>query len=297
MGGERSIGSLDRLYSALAWLSGLAVLTAVFVLVGFLVVRGLPSLNGGLFFGDTPWWDALTGSRPVFDGIWPAMVGTVSLVILSCGMAIPVGIASGIYLAEYAPERLRSFLGLMVNLLSGTPSIIMGLFGFTMILALKRVVLPQAQTGLLVAAVCIALLILPYVIRTTESALLGIPEQFRLLGPSLGLTRWQHVSCILLPLASRGILSGAILSVGRAAEDTAVILLTGVVAHAGIPSSLLDRFEALPFRIYYVAAEHRNALELERGFGTALVLLCITGVLAALSVWFERALHRRWRSQ
>jgi phosphate transport system permease protein len=104
----------------------------------------------------------------------------------------------------------------------------------------------------LLAAVCIALLILPYIIRTTESDLDGIPEHLRLLGPSLGLTRWQNTKWVLLPLASRGIVGGAILAIGRAAEDTAVILLAGVVAYAGIPGSLVDRFEALHFRIYYL---------------------------------------------
>jgi phosphate transport system permease protein len=285
----------DRLLATLAWLSGGGVLLAIMLLLGFLFRRGMGSIDLRLFFGDTPWFEAMIGARPVFGGIWPALVGTFSLVVLASIIAIPIGIASGIYLVAYATKRLQSLLGFMVDLLSGTPSIVMGLFGFTIILALRKTLLPGARTGLFLAGVCIALLVLPYVIRTTESALEAIPEHFRLLGPSLGLTRWQNIRRVLLPLASRGILSGAILAIGRAAEDTAVILLTGVVAHAGIPGSLFDKFEALPFRIYYLAAEHRNPEELDQGFATALVLLFITGVLFLAAFFIQRRVEKRWK--
>lgn len=287
----------DRILACLAWLSGGTVLFAVTLLLGFLVHRGIASISPMLFFGDTPWLDAVLGTRPTFGGIWPALVGTLSLVVLSAAISIPIGIASGIYLVEYASRPWRSLLGFMVDLLSGTPSIVMGLFGFTIILTLRRTILPEAGTGLLLAAVCIALLVLPYVIRTTESALEGIPEHLRLLGPSLGLTRWQNVKKVLVPLAGRGILSGGILAIGRAAEDTAVILLTGVVAHAGIPGSLVDKFEALPFRIYYLAAEHRNPQELDQGFATALVLLFLTGLLFLTAVLLQRSVDRRWKTR
>ncbi len=287
----------DRILACWAWLSGASVLLAVMLLLGFLACRGMKSIDLTLLFGDTPWFEAMLGTKPVFGGMWPALVGTFSLVVLSAAISVPIGIASGIYLVEYASNRWRSLLGFMVDLLSGTPSIVMGLFGFTIILALRRTLLPEARTGLLLAAGCIALLILPYVIRTTESALEGVPEHLRLLGPSLGLTRWQNIGRVLLPLASRGILSGAILAIGRAAEDTAVILLTGVVAHAGIPGSLVDKFEALPFRIYYLAAEHRNQQELDQGFATALVLLLLTGLLFVSAVLLQRSVESRWKGR
>lgn len=289
--------SLDRLLTGLAWLSGGGTLLAVSLLLVFLMSHGMPGIDAALFFGDTPWLDAILARKPIFGGIWPALVGTFSLVFLASVFSIPLGIASGIYLAEYASDRRHSLLDFMVDLLSGTPSIVMGLFGFTVILALRKTFLPGARTGLLLAGLCIGLLVLPYVIRTTESALEGIPDHLRLLGPSLGLTRWQNISKVLLPLAGRGILSGGILAVGRAAEDTAVILLTGVVAHAGIPGSLADKFEALPFRIYYLAAEHRSPQELEQGFATALVLLFLTGVLFLTAVLLQRSVERRWKTR
>jgi phosphate transport system permease protein len=285
----------DRLLIGFAWFSGMATLLAVTLLVLYLLGRGVKTVNLALFFGDTPWLEALLGKKPVFDGIWPALAGTFLLVVLSSAIAIPIGIASGIYLAQYASGRIRALLGFLVDLLAGTPSIVMGLFGFTLILSLRRTVIPEARTGLLLAAGCIALLVLPYVIRTTQMALDAIPDHLRLLGPSAGLSKWQNIRRVLLPLASRGILSGAILAIGRAAEDTAVILLTGVVAQAGIPRSLADKFEALPFRIYYLAAEHRNQEQLDQGFGTALVLLFITVVLFLSAMIFQRSAEKRWQ--
>lgn len=285
----------DRLLTGFAWLSGMATLLVVAILVFYLFGRGVTSINPALFFGDTPWMDALLGKKPVFEGLWPALVGTILLVVLSTAIAIPIGIASGIYLAQYASGRIRALLSFLVDLLAGTPSIVMGLFGFTLILALRRTLIPEARTGLLLAAGCLAMLVLPYVIRTTQMALDAIPEHLRLLGPSVGLSKWQNIRRVLLPLASRGILSGAILAIGRAVEDTAVILLTGVVAQAGIPRGLADKFEALPFRIYYLAAEHRNQEQLDQGFGTALVLLFITVVLFLFAMIFHRSAEKRWQ--
>lgn len=285
----------DRSLVAFAWLSGGLLLAAAGFLMGFLLLRGLGSVDAKLFFGDTQWFDAITGRAPVFDGIWPALTGTYYLVVLSSLLSIPVGVASGVYMAEYAPKRVRSLLGFAVDLLAGTPSIVMGLFGFALILLLRKVLLPEARTCLFLAAFCIALLVLPYVIRTTQTALEAIPQSLRLLGPAAGLSQLESIRHVLLPVASRGILSGAILAMGRAAEDTAVILLTGVVAQAGMPRSLWDRFEALPFRIYYLAAEHQSRQQLNQGFATALVLLLLTAALFLAAFMLQRRFERRWK--
>lgn len=287
----------NHLLSAFAWLSGALVLLATALLITFLIRRGMGSLNGALFFGDTPWLSAVLNQQMVFDGIWPALAGTFLLVVLSSLVSLPVGIASGIYLAEYAPRRLRSLLEFAVDLLSGTPSIVMGLFGFALILLLRRTLAPKAQTGLWLASLCLALLILPYVIRTTQTALEALPEQLRLVGPAIGLSRWQNIRRVLLPAASRGILSGGILAIGRAAEDTAVILLTGVVAQAGLPRGLGDKFEALPFRIYFLAAEYQSQQQLDQGFAMALVLLSMTGTLFLVAWVLQRSAERRWKTR
>lgn len=245
-----------------------------------------------LFFGDVPIIEALIGKLPVWHGIWPAVVGTLFLVALASATAVPLGLASGIYLAEYAKGRWKSLLSFAVDLLAGTPSIIIGLFGFALILFLRKTILPGANVCLLLAALCLALLVLPYMVRTTQIALEGLPESTTLAGPTLGFTHWQNIRHVLLPASSRALLSGVILSVGRAAEDTAVILLTGVVANAGLPASLTDKFEALPFTIYYLAAEYRTPEELDRGFGSALLLLLFTGSLFVAARFLQRAFQR-----
>jgi len=287
----------DRILTGFAWLSGGIVVIVVLGMISFLIYRGAQTINGTLLFGDTYWMDALLGRKPVFNGIWPAVVGTFLLVTLSASLAIPIGVASGIYLQQYAPRRVRASLDFLVDLLSGTPSIVMGLFGFTLILALRKTLFPEARPSLLLAAGCIALLVLPYIIRTTQSAFEGIPEHFRLVGHTFGLTKWSNIRHTLLPLASRGILSGVTLAIGRAAEDTAIILLAGVAAHAGIPRTYSDKFEALPFRIYYLAAEHQDQGQLDQAFGTALLLLCLTSLLLFFSVSLQKNLEKRWNLQ
>ena len=206
----------------------------------------------------------------------------------SCILAVPLGISAGIFLAEYTVSRpIRSIIDFAIDLLAGMPSIIMGLFGFAMVLFLRKTFLPEANTCLLLSSICIAFLVLPYLIRTTQTALAALPAAVRLTGVGLGFTKWQNILHVLIPLSSRGIMSGVILSIGRAAEDTAVILLTGVVANSGLPGAITDKFEALPFTIYYLAAEYRTPEELNRGFGAALVLLILTGTLFQAANWLH----------
>ncbi|MEG6552111.1 ABC transporter permease subunit [Desulfocurvibacter africanus] len=276
------------------WLSALIPMLCVVALLAFLAARGLPTVSAALFFGDTQPLAALLGRAPVWDGIWPACAGTLSLVILSAALAIPVGVACGIHLAEFSTGRSKAALSLGADLLAGVPSIVMGLFGFALILLLRRTLMPDATTCLLLSAACMALLILPYLIKTTQASLEGLPEELRLLGPSLGLTRLQAIRHILLPAAGKGILGGAVLAIGRAAEDTAVILLTGVVANAGLPRGLLDKYEALPFFIFTTAAEHQTVGELNRGFGAALVLLLLTSGIFLGAHLLHATMQRRW---
>lgn len=268
-----------KLLHLLSWIAPPLTLAAVGALLIFLCLRGLPSLDRALFFGDTPLLQAVLGLRPVWDGIWPACVGTFSLVLLTMILALLPGVGCGVFLAEYATPRQRHWIGCAADMLAGTPSIVMGLFGFTLILFLRRTVWPQANTCLLLAAACLALLVLPVLIVTTREALEALPAQLRLTAAALGLTPAQQLRHVLLPNSRRGILGGIMLALGRAAEDTAVIMLTGVVANAGLPAGLSGKFEALPFFIYYTAAQYQTPEELERGFGAALLLLTLSAGL------------------
>jgi phosphate transport system permease protein len=279
-----------------SWLSVLLVLSMLGVLIVFLLWRSLPGWSLTLFFGDTPPLDAVLRGAPVFDGIWPACLGTLALVALSTAISIPLGVASGIYLAEYASGRSKALLIFCVDVLAGVPSILVGLFGFALLLLLRKTFAPDANTGLLLSALCLAVLVLPYLISTTRLSIAGLPSELRLTGAGLGLSHSQTVRCILLPASMPGIFSGIILAIGRAAEDTAVILLTGAVANSGTPSSLTGQYEALPFHIYYLAAEHQTPSELTQAFSAALVLLCLTGLMFGFSHLLQKRLERKWKT-
>lgn len=264
----------------------------VLALLIFLLVKGSGALDLSLLFGDTPPLEAILGRRPVWDGLWPALVGTLCLVCLTLGLALFPGIGCGVFLAEYAGPRWRRIAGTAVDLLAGTPSIVMGLFGFTLILLLRRSLMPTANTCLLLAAACLALLVLPVLIVNTREALRAVPDSLRVTAAALGMSKGHCVSRILLPAAGRGIWSGLILALGRAAEDTAVIMLTGVVANAGLPAGLGAKFEALPFAVYYTAAQYQDQEELMRGFGAAIVLVCLSTSLALLARLVEKGLRK-----
>lgn len=289
---------MNRLFSfciyCWSWVATLGVFLVVGLLLFYLLSHGLPTIGKDLFFGDAPVWDAISGQVRVWDALWPACIGTLLLVLLAACMAIPLGIASGIYLACFASKTFKRILSLLVELLAGTPSIVMGLFGFALILFLRNTFFPEANTSLLLASACLALLILPYLIFTTQAALESLSDDYHLIGPSLGFSQLQTALYVLLPAAGRGILSGAVLSIGRAAEDTAVIMLTGVIANAGLPQGLFGKFEALPFRIFYLAAEYQTPAELDSAYGTALVLLCLTGMLYSSALALHKTLEWRW---
>ncbi len=283
--------------SALGWFSLLAVGGGVVALVGFLVLRGGPALNARLFFDDTPVWDAVFGLRPVWDGVWPAMAGTLSLLAVTMALALLPGLACGVYLACFASPRGRELIGASVDVLAGIPSIVMGLFGLELIVALRRTFLPNGTTCLLLAGFCLALLVLPTLIVAVRTAIEALPARLSLTADSLGLTRAQTVRRLLIPAASSGILGGVILAMGRAMEDTAVIMLTGAVANAGLPAGLTAKFEALPFRIYYTAAQYTGPEELARGFGTALFLLLMSESLILAAKTLQNRLSRKWRGR
>lgn len=286
----------QRLIVAWSWGASLLLVAAVATVIGFLLVKSLPVLTPGLVFGTTAPLDALLLRAPVFDGLLPAMAGTLVLVVTAVGLALPVGLAAGIYLAEYAQGRLKAALTLLFDILAGIPSIVVGLLGFSLAVFLHHHLSGRIYPCLLISALSLAFLVLPYLIRSTQIALEHLPAKTRITAPALGATRLQSLRHVLLPGALDGILSGVILAIGRCAEDTAVIMLTGAVATAGIPGSLLGTYEALPFYIYYISSQYMDRQELLRGYGAAVILLSICGGLFLLSVVIKSALKRRWHT-
>lgn len=292
-------GKGQKLVIAWAWLSASAILGAMMLVVIFLLFRGAAALNLRLIFGDTPALEALFLLRPVFDGLLPAMAGTLMLVLAAVAMALPVGLAAGIYLAEYSRGAIKIFFSMLFDVLAGIPSIVIGLFGFSLAVFMHRYLSDRISPCLLISALSLAFLVLPYLIRSTQTALEGLPTRIRLIAPALGATHLQNIVLVLLPHALRSIMSGVALAIGRCAEDTAVIMLTGAVAAAGMPRGLLSSYEALPFYIYYISSQYADAQELLRGYGAAIVLLTLCLFLFGISALIQKILtarlQGRWR--
>ncbi len=284
---------LEKLIIGFAWICGILLLFVVGSMVAYLLYRGAGSINPALIFGDTKPLDALLLKEQVFDGLFPAISGTLILVVLSVGMAVPMGVAAGIYMAEYAGRRSREIFGFVFDILSGIPSIVIGLFGFSVAVFLHQHFLESIYPCLLISALSLAFLVLPYLIRTTQTAIEGIPEGIRKTAPALGATRLQNIIHVLIPHSLSGIVGGVVLSIGRCAEDTAVIMLTGVVASAGVPTSIFSNYEALPFYIYYISSQYTDAQELSKGFGAAVILLLICTVLFSLAFFIKGRIKTR----
>jgi len=272
---------------------GIILLASVFSILGYVVYKGIGVINISLIFGKTYVLDAILLKKQVFDGLFPAIAGTMMLVAISVLLAVPIGIAGGIYLAEYAKGVSRKIFGLFSDIMAGIPSIVIGLFGFSMTIFLNRYFSTRMYPCLFISSMCLALLVLPYIIRTTQAALESLPDNIRLTAIALGATKLQNIRYVMIPKSLPGIFSGIILAVGRCAEDTAVIMLTGVVASAGVPKSLFSHYEALPFYIYYISSQYTTPSEMLRGYGASVILLVICLFFFMLSFAIQRGLTYR----
>jgi phosphate transport system permease protein len=267
-----------------------------FVIVIFLFIMIFTFISNGIgaitwtFLTDKPRQGMTQG------GIFPAIVGTIILTLLTMVFTIPVGIASAIYMVEYAGDsRLVQIINTAITNLAGVPSIIHGLFGFGLFVTFLSL-----GTSMLSGALTLFLLVLPIVIAASREALLTVPRSFREGSLALGATKWQSIRSNVLPYGLPGILTGVILAVARAAGETAPILLTATFFYSAgapaIPTSILDGTMSLPTHIYYMATQSPNpALVRPITYGTALVLLMLVLSLN-LAAMVIRAKYRRRRN-
>jgi phosphate transport system permease protein len=213
-------------------------------------------------------------------GIAHAIVGTGILVGIASLMAIPVGVLSGIYLAEYGYARWAGWVRLASDVLVGTPSIAVGLFAYAL------VVVPTHHFSGISGSVALAILMLPIVIRTTEGAVALIPNGLRESGLALGLARWRVSLQLILPAAAPGVITGALLSVARASGETAPLLFTAFGnQHFNLdPNHVL---QALPLTVYHYALTPYKSLQ-DQAWGAALVLVVMVLAINLISRWVLR---------
>ncbi len=210
-------------------------------------------------------------------GILPAVMGTIFVTLVTTIFAIPLGIATAIYLSEYAIDNwVNRLIRAAIRNLAGVPSIIYGLFGVAIFVRGFGF-----DTSILSAGLTLGLLTLPYIITTAEEALKNVPHSYREGSLALGATKWQAIRTNVLPSAVSGIVTGAILGLSRAAGETAPILFTGAAFYLRyLPSSVGDEFMALPYHLYILSTQHHAIAEVRPlAYGTALVLLGMVFVL------------------
>jgi phosphate transport system permease protein len=227
-------------------------------------------------------------------GIFPAIMGTFLVTIVTAVLAIPLGMFAAIYLNEYAKQsRLTRLIRLSIRNLSGVPSIVYGLFGVILFVNIFRF-----GTSILSAGLTLGLLTLPWTITASEEALKTIPSSYREGALALGATKWQAIRTNVLPYAIPGMLTGTVLGLARAAGETAPILFTGAAFYLPyLPKSLSSQFMALPYHLYIMATQH-HAIQQVRplAYGTALVLIVLVlGMnMAAVVIRFRLRRKRRW---
>jgi phosphate transport system permease protein len=221
-------------------------------------------------------------------GIFPAIIGTILLIIGTMLFSLPLGILSAIYLVEYAKDNLFTrLIKLSVVNLSGIPSIVYGLFGFTLF-----VVFLKFGTSILAGSLTLAIMSLPVIITATKEALESVPFSFREISLSLGASRWQTIRYCVLPYAIPGILTGTVLSLSRAAGETAPILFTVAAFYLPrLPHSVFDQVMALPYHLYVISTQVPN-MPAKLSFATGLVLIALVFLMNLVSI-ILRAHYRK----
>ncbi len=225
-------------------------------------------------------WDFLTkmwSHQNIQEGgIFPAILGTLLLGIGVAVFSIPVGICTAIYLNEYAKDNLFTrTIKLAIRNLAGVPSIVYGLFGLSLF-----VLLFKFGTSLIAASLTLGCMTLPWIITSSEEALKAVPDSFREASLALGATKWQTIRNIVLPNSLGGMSTGSILGVSRAMGETAPIIMVGATFFINyLPTSLFDKFMALPYHLFILATQHSNPYAREYALGTALVLILIIFLL------------------
>lgn len=270
---------LEKFTIALCWLGCIVLLGTIFALLTYLFSRSLPAMSIATIWGTTSPIDAILLKRPVFDGLFPAIIGSLMLILIATTFATPLGLATGIYLAEYASPKPKYIISLAIDVLAGLPSIVIGLAGFSLTIILHKLFHGQIGPCLLISGIALGFLILPYIVTLSQNSLESCPNILRSTALALGATTWQNIRYVLIPYQLPRIVCGIVLAIGRAAEDTAVIMLTGAVVSIGVPRSFLDQFEALPFYIYYISAQYTDQNELAMGFAAAFILLSLCLIL------------------
>ena len=261
-----------------------AVILMLAIIIGHILIKGIPALS--IEFLTT---SHAPGGRG--GGIYPAIIGSLELIAGTAVIALPLGVLTGIYLNEYAKDtRFTSIIREAIDLLNGTPSIVFGMFGMVLFVTAMGF-----GYSLLAGWITLAFMILPVIIRTTEEALKSVPKDLREASRAMGATKWRTIYKVVLPAAMGGVVTGAILSIGRAAGETAPIMLTAaVISQPHLAGSILDPVMALPLHLYHLAMDLPGTTELQYGTATVLLIIVLVFFVAASLIRSHYSKKVRW---
>jgi len=270
----------DTLLKFASWASGLFIVLFFGYLLFDITTNGISRIQFSFFY-DTP----VNAGRQ--GGIAPMLISTFIILGLCLAIALPIGLASAIYLAEYTSENqgFSRFVRRSLNIIAGVPSIVMGLFGYAFF-----VIALQLGFSLLSGALTLACMVLPLLIRSIEDSLRAIPQSYRLNAHALGLSQWRIIFQVLLPIASSGILLAVILSIGRAMAETAALLYTsGYVMRT--PDSVMDSGRSLSVHIFDLSMNVPGGEQ--SAYASALTLIVLLLVINTLTAFISRFIKTR----
>lgn len=259
----------------------LSVLPVVLIVI-YIILKGVSAIS----------WEFLVSSPTDgmrAGGIFPAIVGSVLLTIGTIAVSVPFGILTGIFLVEYSKDNIvRRVINLTIVNLAGIPSIIYGLFGMSLF-----VIFLQFGSSILSGALTLGIMCLPVIITATREALLAIPKDLREASLALGATKWETTWKIILPTALPGILTGIILSISRAAGETAPIMFTVAAFYLPfLPMSVWDQVMALPYHLYVIATQVPNMPENIMN-GTVFVIVVLTVGFNLLGAFLRKKFSKK----
>ena len=264
----------------------LCVWTVIFILI--VILYDIISKGAGVIN-----WKFLTQAPKngmTEGGIFPAIVGTFAVTVITALLSIPLGMGCAIYLNEYAKDGVTMrIIRMAIRNLSGVPSIVYGLFGVILFVQMANF-----GTSILSAGLTLGLMTLPWTITASEEALKNVPKSYREGALALGATKWQAIRTNVLPYAVPGMLTGTILGLSRAAGETAPILFTGAAFFLPhLPKSLLSQFMALPYHLYIMSTQHQAISKVRPiAYGTALVLIALIFIMNISAVVLRYRLRK-----
>ena len=281
---RRNLGRQKLMRSLLGGMTAILILPVILIMAT-LVYKGAPVMSLDFLF--TSPTNGMTEG-----GIFPALLGTILLVVVALLASVPLGVAAAIYLSEYAPDNwFTRTINLAIINLAGVPSIVHALFGLG-----AFVIFFRFGTSILAASLTLAIMTLPVVIVATRESLQAVPMAFREACWNMGATRWQTIRRIVLPNAVTGILTGVILEVSRTAGETAPIMFTGAVFFLPfLPQGVFDQTMALSLHLFVVSTQVPEMPE-AIPYGVALVLICLVLLMNSISIALRMYLRgkKKW---